>query len=545
MRSRVAIAVAVLAGAFVSGGWLLQRGLSGGEGRIAYARARLFDQVMTHVARQYVDSLPQQELYQKAVEGMLEELNDPHTLYLTPDRFSRLTESTTGTYGGLGIQIDVRDGWITVIAPLPGTPAERAGIAMGDRIVKIDDRATQGWTNDEASKALRGKPGTTVALSVQRPGVEEPMPFRLTRRDIHVRAVQRVTMLRPDVGYFDVNVFSESTATEMTDAVERLRQQGMRALIIDLRGNPGGLLDEGVSTSDLFLDPGQPIVSMRGRNRLSTRDYSDRTAQRWPDLPIVVLLNEGSASASEILAGALQDHDRAVLVGRTSYGKGSAQSLFGMSGGGALKLTTARWYTPLGRSITREGASDRDDERGDGEDIGDAPKATPITERETFRTKAGRIVYGGGGITPDVLAGDTATAPADLAFQRALGAKLPQFRDALTDYAIALKVARAVATPDFEVTAAMRTDVWRRMQARGIRMDRTVYDDATPLITRLLTYEIARYVFGADAEFRRISRNDAIIAAALELTADSPDRAEVLRRAAEKHPSKAVERKPE
>ncbi len=545
MRSRVTVAVAVLAGAFVSGGWLLQRGLNGGEGGMAYARARLFDQVMTHVARQYVDSLSQQELFQKAVEGMLEELNDPHTLYLTPERFGRLTESTTGTYGGLGIQIDVRDGWITVIAPLPGTPAEHAGIAMGDRIVAIDDRATQGWTNDEASKALRGKPGTPVALTVQRPGVEEPMPFRLTRRDIHVRAVQRVTMLRPGVGYFDVNVFSESTATEMSEAIERLRQQGMRALVIDLRGNPGGLLDEGVSTSDLFLDPGQSIVSMRGRTRFSTREYADRAAQRWPELPVVVLVNEGSASASEILAGALQDHDRAVIVGRTSYGKGSAQSLFGMSGGGALKLTTARWYTPLGRSITREGAADRDNERGDGEDIGDAPKAVPITDRETFRTTAGRVVYGGGGITPDVLAGDTTTPPADLALQRALGAKLPQFRDALTDYALALKVARAVATPDFEVTTAMRAELWRRMQARGIRMDRVIYDEAAALVTRLLTYEIARYVFGADAEFRRISRNDAIIAVALQLTADSPDRAELLRRAAEKHPSKSVERTPE
>jgi len=510
MRSRAIIVASALSGAMITGGWLVQRGLHGNTD--AFYGARLFDAVMTHVTRYYVDTLDQQQLYRKAVDGMLHELRDPHSVFLTPERLAALTENTSGTYGGLGIQIDVRDGWVTVISPLPGTPAEKAGVQTGDRIVEIEGQSTHEWTVDEATKALRGASGSKVAFVVERPGVDGRIPYALARQEIQVHAVQHILMLRPTVGYLDLNVFSETTTEEVAEAVDSLVRLGARSVLVDLRGNPGGLLDQGVGMSDLFLDPGQQIVSMRGRIREANRVFSDQAAQQWPTLPLVVLVDGGSASASEIVAGALQDHDRAVIVGRTSYGKGSAQSLFPMASGGALKLTTALWYTPTGRSINKPIDADEEEELADAGNDGDT-----TVKRTPFRTQGGRTVYGGGGITPDVAVGDTAAPAYEREFVQAVDGKLPQFRDALADYAVSLKVSRAVTSPDFTVTPAMRQALWDRMVRRGITIPRVTYDAAAPLVNRLLETEIARYVFGPAVQFEHQAKYDETIAAALRL----------------------------
>jgi len=541
MRSRAVIVMSVLSAALVTGGWLMERGIQGvgapPDG------ARLFDDVMRHVARHYVDTLTADTLYRKAVDGMLHELNDPHSVYLDAERLHRLTESTTGNYGGLGIEIDVRDGWITIVAPLPGSPAERAGIETGDRIVEINGKATQGLTPDEATKALRGPAGSTVEIVVERPGVEARMPFKLARRNIHRAAVRRTATLRPGVGYVDVSVFSDSTAAELSRAVESLRRRGMRSLVLDLRSNPGGLLDQGVSVSDLFLDEGKEIVAMRGRTAEVNRTFVDRAAQKWPDLPIVVLVDEGSASAAEIVAGALQDHDRAALVGTTSYGKGSAQSLFPTYGGGALKLTTALWYTPSGRSINKRPTAAADGEEGDDAEVADSVPvdSIPLSKREKFKTEAGRTVYGGGGITPDVIVRDTTSPQQALAFQRDLGKGLPRFRDALTDYALSLRASRAVPRPDFQVTPAMRAELFRRLTKRGVQMDSATYAKHAPVVDRLLTYEIARYVFGTEAEFLRSAADDAVIGEALALLDGVRGRDELLTRATARQAAQAAQ----
>ena len=292
----------------------------------------------------------------------------------------------------------------------------------------------------------------------------------------------------------------------------------MKTLVLDLRTNPGGLLNQGVRVSDLFLSPGQKIVSMRGRVPESNRDYTDSAIQRWPQLPLVVLVDGRSASASEIVAGALQDHDRAVIIGTPTYGKGSAQSVipFGLEGG--LKITTARWFTPAGRSITRKRPAD--DETDD---------QLPAI-RERFRTDAGRTVYGGGGITPDVIAGDSTTPTAEADFIRALGANAGHFRDAVTDYALYLKGNRGITSPDFVVTPAMRDEVWQRMKSRGIDIPRPVYDEAEPLISRVIGFEIARYVFGSDAEFQRRASLDKVLQKALELARGSKTEHDLLRK---------------
>jgi carboxyl-terminal processing protease len=536
MRYRAFVALATMAGALVTGGWFLQRGLGGGG---SINRARLFDQVVTHVADKYVDSLTRDSIYRDAVHGMLRELDDPYTVFLTTDRLARLNENTSGRYAGLGVQIDVRDGWVTVVSPLPDSPAERAGIQTGDRIVEVDGRSTEGWSQDEAQRELRGPKGSRVAIMVERPGIETLIPFHLTRADIHVNAVRRTDLLPAQVGYLDIDVFSEQTATELTKEIVNMRKRGLRALILDLRRNPGGLLEQGVAVSDLFLNRGQAIVSMRGRAYAATRDFADEAQQPWPDLPLVVLVDEGSASASEIVAGALQDHDRAVILGETTFGKGSAQSVYAMPEGGALKLTTARWFTPVGRSIQRPRPAQSDDEENvepEAEPLRVAGEI-PLSERATYRTDAGRVIYGGGGITPDLFISDDPTDQ-ELELQRALGDQVGRFRDALTAYALSLKTLGAIRSPDFQVTPHMRDEFRQLLERRGIQIAQREYDAATPLVTRLMTYEIARYVFGVQAEVRRRLEEDRVVNAARELLSGDVTQRTVLERAAAKRAAK-------
>jgi carboxyl-terminal processing protease len=517
-RARSVIVAGTLLVSLVTGGWLVQRGAHTGT-FTAFEGERLFEDVFRQVQNDFVDPVTDSALYRKSVDGMLYELRDPYSTFLPPDRFARLNETTSGNYAGLGLEVDLRDGWLIVVAPVAGGSAERAGIQPGDRIIEIAGKPTKGWTNEEAAKVIRGKPGSSVTLKLERPGVSVPIVLTLQRTTIHQSAVRRASMLSDGVGYIDLKAFSDSTGKELNSAITGLLAHGMRTLVLDLRTNPGGLLAQGVKVSDLFLDSGQKIVSMRGREPEANREYTDTAKQRWPNLPLLVLVDGRSASAAEIVAGALQDHDRAVIIGTPTYGKGSAQSVISFGPEGGLKITTARWFTPVGRSITRRQPSDDDSDN-----------ELPVI-RERFRTDGGRTVYGGGGITPDVIAGDSTVPIAEGIFMRALGANAGHFRDAVTDYALFLKGTSGVKAPDFVVTPEMRDQVWNRMKARGVEIPRNVYDEAEPLVSRMIAFDIARYIFGSEAEFRRRVSIDKPLQKALELARGSRSEKDLLKKA--------------
>lgn len=509
MKSRGVVAAAVLSSALVSGGWLMERG-GGSAPRDVASQAQLFDEVLQHLRRDYVDPISDSALYRRAASGVIGELHDPHSVFLDAKRLSSFEESTSGHYAGVGIQMDVRDSGITVIGTLPGTPAERAGVQPGDRIVEIEGKSTYGLTSDEALKSLRGSAGSVVHVAVERPGVSARVPFVLTRAMIEVNPVSHAQIVRDGVGYVDLTVFSTSAAADLSHAIDSLRSAGAKSLVLDLRGDPGGLLDQGVGVADLFLDAGQRIVSTRGRTPEENHAYADKAPQKFGEMPLVVLTDSGTASASEIVAGALQDHDRALLVGTATYGKGSAQRVFKIEDG-AVKLTIALWYTPSGRSINRPRPVAPPD------DDGSTPAPDTTAPRPRFRTDAGRIVFGGGGIVPDVEVASSVSTKADRALQAALGAKVPQFRNVVVDYALSLKTSRSITSRDFSVTPAMLDELYRRLQARSIVVPRAVYDSASPLVSRVLGRQVTRFVFGPEAEFARGLRQDSTLAKAVEL----------------------------
>lgn len=472
--------------------------------------ARLFDQVLGAVATRFVDSLDAEDIYDKAVTGLLRELKDPYTTFLAEGRLRRLNEQMSGSYTGVGLQMDVRDGWPTVIEPVRGGPSYLAGIIAGDRLVRVAGESTKGWTRDEASRALRGPPGSDITLEIER--ADQHLTVVVHRDNVHVRAVTRVSLLPDMVGYVDVNVFNQSTAEELQAAIDSLIIQGARSLMVDLRGNPGGLLEQGVGVAELFLDPGQSIVELRARPGQLPQIIRDTFPQRWPTLPVAVLIDKGSASASEIVAGALQDHDRALIVGTTSYGKGSAQNVYPLVSGGALRLTTARWYTPAGRSISKLQTSDLDDDNG-------IVAAGDTVVRPSFRTDAGRLVLGGGGIAPDLEVGDSTTPVPVQQLARAMGKHLSAYRDALAKEAESVKA--TMKSPSDPVTPQMLDKVYSTLEKKKVAPDRRIFDTAAPWISRSLGYEMTRVAFGADAEFLRRAQDDTVLQQAARILTTS------------------------
>lgn len=319
-----------------------------------YRQLNLFGDIFDRVRSDYVERPDERQLIEAAINGMLSSL-DPHSGYLTPEENREMTVQTRGEFGGLGIQVTMEDGVVKVVSPIDDTPASRAGIKPNDLIIGIDGESVQGLTLGQAVEKMRGAPNTTIVLTITREGSTEPLEIKLTREIIQIRSVRHE--IEDDVGYIRISTFSEQTSDNLEQAIREINAQAgdrMKGYIIDLRNNPGGLLEQAVQVSSAFLERGE-IVSTRGRNA----DEIERRNARGGDLlegkPVVVLINGGSASASEIVAGALQDHERATVIGTRSFGKGSVQTVIQLGSYGALRLTTARYYTPSGRSIQAQG----------------------------------------------------------------------------------------------------------------------------------------------------------------------------------------------
>jgi carboxyl-terminal processing protease len=390
--------ILVLAASGFGGAIYAQRANVGSSGTEAEENLKSFSQVYAIVEQNYADPVnPDKAIYNGAIPGMLHVL-DPHSNFFDPKQYAQLREDQRGKYYGVGMQVGPRNNKVIVIAPFAGTPAYRAGIRPGDVIVAVDGKPTDNLTTSEVADLLKGPKGTTVKITIAREGSEKPLEFTVVRDEIPRYSVDVHFMIKPGIGYMHVSSFSETTETEVQQALDEFG--GLQGLVLDLRGNPGGLLSEGVGVADKFLKKGSVIVSHHGRAS-QEKIYRAAKGNGGKEYPLVVLVNRGSASAAEIVAGAIQDHDRGLVVGENTFGKGLVQTVYPLSENTGLALTTAKYYTPSGRLIQREyeGLSlydyyfNRDDKTDNAPQNG--------KNKEVKVTDSGRTVYGGGGITPD------------------------------------------------------------------------------------------------------------------------------------------------
>jgi carboxyl-terminal processing protease len=388
-------------------GVFLNKAFSGDNLRDSISK---FNDVLTFTEKYYVEEVDTQKLVEFAINGMLNEL-DPHSIYIPAKEFREVEESFRGDFEGIGIEYQIVNDTLTVVSAITGGPSEALGILSGDRIVKIDDKSAIGITNDGVRKNLRGKAGSEVKVTIVRAGSLQQLDFNIVRDKIPLYSVDAHFMIDESTGYVSVSRFSETTYEELTKALEDLNNFGMKQLVLDLRGNPGGYLNQAVKISDLFISGKKKIVYTEGRKKEFDEEYFASEPSRFENIPLIILINRGSASASEIVSGAVQDWDRGLIVGETSFGKGLVQRQFELSDNSALRLTISQYFTPSGRLIQRDykNKKNKDDyyseiaeeDETEGDNINHTSEQD--SARPEYKTDNGRIVYGGGGITPDYI----------------------------------------------------------------------------------------------------------------------------------------------
>jgi carboxyl-terminal processing protease len=523
MKRSVLAPILVVFFSVAAGGWLLQQGVDRAEN--VYVRVRVLQEVVDRVESSFVDEVEPGSLYDSAIDGLIRDLGDPNSSFLPASDYEDLRIRTEGEYGGVGLEVVDRDGYVTVVSPIPGGPGGRMGIRAGDRFFEIEGVRADTMITDQAVELLRGRPGSEVGVRMLRPGVPEPIEFTITREVIRLKAVPFAVMLDDGVGYVPLLTVRETSADEVRSAVDSLREQGMRGLVLDLRGNPGGLLDQGIAVTDLFLEPGQGIVETRGRAADQNETFTASRPDRYPGLPIVVLIDATSASASEIIAGALQDYDRAVLIGETTFGKGSVQSLFRLTGGDVLRLTTARWFTPMGRSIHLEPVERNGSERSHTLSIsGQLVEPVDVEGRPEFRSAQGRLLYGGGGIAPDLFVSPETLTPREVEGVQALFSRAGAFSVALFNFAVRYVAEHPDLEPGFEVDAADLDAFYRALPEFEAPIDRSAFDAGERFVRYHLEREIALKAWGDAGQFQQLRGHDRQLERAVEIlsTAASP-----------------------
>lgn len=483
----------------------------------------LFEDVRARVTFGAVDSLPSDEIWIRAARGLVAQLDDPYAELFSPEQIASFSRNTLrNDYAGVGMNIQDQMGRVVVTATFAGSPAREGGVQPGDRIVQVDGEPTEGLRLDEVSGRLIGPPGTQVNVRFVRPGVAEPLDMTFTRARIHVPAVPYALMLDEHTGYVPLQRFNDSSGAEVGRSIAELRARGARAFVLDMRGNPGGSLQQAVTVSERFLRSGLEVVTVRYRDRDAEVHLAGGSSQGGAlraDEPVVVLVDGGAASAAEIVAGSLQDHDRALVVGTTTYGKGLVQSLYPLRDGWALKLTTARWYTPSGRSIQRE--RDREGRLA----IPDSLETDSVrASRPAFTSTAGRTVYGGGGITPDLVIPSDTISSVEQRFLQALAPASQRAYRTLYDLAIEL---RPSVDEDFTVRPAWRDSFFVRLSRADVPVGRPLFDSAQGLVNRLIEQQVASVSFGDSAAFRRRTADDAQLTRALFLLSESRTQAQL------------------
>jgi len=319
-----------------------------------YKQVELFSDTLAIIQTDYVDEAKPKDLIYGALKGMLSSL-DPHSQFMDPETYNELKVETEGKFGGLGIEITIKDGLLTIVTPIDDTPAWKAGVKANDRIVKINGEITRDMTLTDAVKRMRGKPGEAVTLTIMRESEKKVLEFKIVRDIIRIKDIKEARILEGGIGYIRLIEFRENTASDINSALDRLKREGMNSLILDLRNNPGGLLDTAVKVAERFTEKGKMIVYTKSRKDTQNLEFISRSSNPILDIPIVILINEGSASGSEIVAGSLKDNKRAIVLGVKSFGKGSVQTVIPLSDGSALRLTTSKYYTPSGKEIHEKG----------------------------------------------------------------------------------------------------------------------------------------------------------------------------------------------
>lgn len=535
-RAIPAAAIVVVVSALVGGAVGARAGAAQNPDRIN-ARYYVYQAALAAVDRDYVEPVDAAQVVYDSIDGLLRTL-DPHSSFFDPREYARMREQQSGRYPGIGVSIVSVDGLVTVTQLFEGSPAYRAGIRRNDviarvgqpvegsgtpRVIKWED--TKGWATDEVVKRVRGPKGTTVELSIRRPGVEALMDLTVMRDEIKITTVRTAFLIAPGTGYIRLQDFSETSNDEVGEALSTLKAGGMQRLVLDLRDNPGGPLDQAIAIASRFLKSGQMVVYTRGRIRDIDDDYRARTADGYPGVPLIVLVNRNSASASEIVSGSMQDHDRAILVGETTFGKALVQGVYTISEQAGVAITTGRYFTPSGRMIQRpwDGAFDEYMTYT----YRDQKAERPHDPAQLKYTDGGRKVYSGGGIEPDHFIAGPVEGFNPSRFSRMLRDRgaFVAFAERFTKEGDSRPAARSAAkhqvAPGWVVTDAMVAEFRDFVIGERVRFDDAAFAGDTAFVKAMIAFEVDADLFGIEEARRNLSRVDPQLQAALGFFAEA------------------------